>query len=484
MTYGQLSPSQCAVGLLLLAVGVALMLVAQRRDWRPSLALAIYTALVLRLVMLAVAYRTQPYDLVNDFQTAGWDVLHHRDPILNNRQNGWGSLPVYAFVLAGALWTSLHLHVSWLIIARIPAILCDLGVVVLVGALAGATGERAALRRFQYACNPLAILVSSVHGQAEPACFLFILAAFLIILRAGPQVSGRLAVVAGIMLGLGIATQTWPAVFGPALLLALPSWRRRAQFAAGAAGIIALLWASLPVTVGTPVAKLPYIATQFVETRPSFGNWGWAGVWLTVHPTRLPVWADPLWLNAGAIGTKVAVVGALIAVWWWRRAHPLDVATATTTVLLALTPSFGNQYLVWQAPSATARPARLSIPLQIVLGAYAAVFYLPMEMLNHNNWVIASDVMMFVSLPVIVFMIVALPWRRRQWPPPAAPASQAPTASQGRAHLRRSGGLAPARSGDPRTAVPSIQASSGADASSIKWDNAAPPSPCLDPTDP
>jgi hypothetical protein len=454
MTYGQLSPSQCAVGLLLLAVGVALMLVAQRRDWRPSLALAIYTALVLRLVMLAVAYRTQPYDLVNDFQTAGWDVLHHRDPILNNRQNGWGSLPVYAFVLAGALWTSLHLHVSWLIIARIPAILCDLGVVVLVGALAGATGERAALRRFQYACNPLAILVSSVHGQAEPACFLFILAAFLIILRAGPQVSGRLAVAAGIMLGLGIATQTWPAVFGPALLLALPSWRRRAQFAAGVAGIIALLWASLPVTVGTPVAKLPYIATQFLETRPSFGNWGWAGVWLTVHPTRLPVWADPLWLNAGAIGTKAAVVGALLAVWWWRRAHPLDVATATTTVLLALTPSFGNQYLVWQAPSATARPARLSIPLQIVLGAYAAVFYLPMEMLNHNNWVMANNVMMFVSLPVIVFMIVALPWRRRQWSPPTAPASQAPTASQGRAHLRRSGGLAPARSGDARTAVP------------------------------
>ena len=96
--------------------------------------------------MLALAYRTQPYDLVNDFQTAGFDVLHHRDPILNTRQNGWGSLPVYAFVLAGALWTSLHLHVSWLIIARIPAILCDLGVVVLVGAVAGAGAGGSGLR--------------------------------------------------------------------------------------------------------------------------------------------------------------------------------------------------------------------------------------------------------------------------------------------------------------------------------------------------
>ena len=478
MTYGQLSLGQCAAALLLLAVGVALMLVAQRRDWRPSLPLAIYTALLLRVAMLALAWRTQPYDLANDFKAAGWDVLHHQDPILNNRQNGWGSLPVYAFVLAGALWTSLHLHVSWLIIARIPAILCDLGVVVLVGVLAGAAGERAALRRFQYACSPLAILVSSVHGQAEPACFLFILAAFVVVLRAGPQVSGRLAAIAGVLLGLGIATQTWPAVFGPALLLALPSWRRRAQFVAGAAGVIALLFVSLPVTVGTPVAKLPYIATQFVNTRPSFGNWGWSGVWLTVHPTSLPVWQDQLWLTAGSVGTKVAIVGALLAVWWWRRAHPLDVATATTTVLLAMTPSFGNQYLVWQAPSATARPARLSIPLQIVLGAYAAIFYLPMEMLTWHNWVIANDVMMFVSLGVIAFMIAALPWQRRKWQPPAA------TASQGRARLQRSGGLAPARSGDPRTAVPGIQASSGADATSIKRDNVTPPWPCLDPADP
>jgi Glycosyltransferase family 87 len=423
MTYVQLNPGQCAAALLLLAAGVALMLLAQRRNWRPSLAMAIYTALVLRLAMLAFAYRIQPYDLVNDFQTAGFDVLHHQDPILNARQNGWGSLPVYAFVLAGSLWTTLHVHVSWLIIARIPAILCDVGVVVLVGALARAAGERAALRRFQYACNPLAILVSSVHGQAEPFCFLFALGALAIILQAGPQVSGRLAVIAGILFGVAIATQTWPAVFGPALLLALPSWRRRAQLAAGAAGVIALLFVTLPVTVGTPIAKLPYIATQLFETRPSFGNWGWAGVWLTVHPTNLAVWQDPLWLHAGSIGTKVAVAGALLAWWWWRRAHPLDVATATTTALVALTPSFGTQYLAWQAPSATARPARLSMALQIVLGAWAAILYLPMQMLTAHNWVIADDVMMFVSLGVIAFMIVALPWRQRLWHPPQPPQS-------------------------------------------------------------
>jgi hypothetical protein len=475
MTYGQLNPGQCAAALLLLVIGVALMLIAQRRDWRPSMAVAIYVALVLRLAMLALAWRVQPYDLANDFKTAGLDVLHHQDPILNNRQNGWGSLPPYAFVLAGAYWAVVHLHVNWLIIARVPAILSDLGVVVLVGVLAGATGERAALRRFQYACSPLAILISSVHGQAEPFCFLFCLGAFAVILRAGPQVSGRRAAVAGVLFGVAVAAQTWPLVFGPALLLALPAWRRRAQFTAGAAALVALLFVTLPLTVGTPVGKLPYIATQFLETRPSFGNWGWSGVWLAVHPTKLPVWQDPLWLNAGSIGTKIAIVGALLAVWWWRRGHPLDIATATTTTLLALTPSFGNQYLTWQAPSAIARPARLSILLQIVLGAYAAIFYLPMMMLTHSNWVKANNVMMFVSLFVIAFMIAALPWSRRRWEPPA---------SADRERLQHSGGLTPAHDGDSATAVAGIQASHQAEVLGIEPDNAVSPSPCLDPADP
>ena len=475
MTYGQLNPGQCAAALLLLVIGVALMLIAQRRDWRPSMGVAIYVALVLRLAMLALAWRVQPYDLANDFKTAGLDVLHHQDPILNNRQNGWGSLPPYAFVLAGAYWGSVHLHVNWLIIARFPAILSDLGVVVLVGVLAGAAGERAALRRFQYACSPLAILISSVHGQAEPFCFLFCLGAFAVILRAGPQVSGRRAAVAGVLFGVAVAAQTWPLVFGPALLLALPAWRRRAQFTAGAAALVALLFVTLPLTVGTPVGKLPYIATQFLETRPSFGNWGWSGVWLAVHPTKLPVWQDPLWLNAGSIGTKIAIVGALLAVWWWRRGHPLDIATATTTTLLALTPSFGNQYLTWQAPSAIARPARLSILLQIVLGAYAAIFYLPMMMLTHSNWVKANNVMMFVSLFVIAFMIAALPWSRRRWQPPA---------STDRERLQHSGGLTPAHDGDSATAVAGIQASHQAEVLAIEPDNAVSPSPCLDPADP
>ncbi|MBV9208926.1 MAG: hypothetical protein JO037_26745 [Actinobacteria bacterium] len=407
--------------MLLLVIGGTLMLVAQRRDWRPSLALAISTALVLRLVILALTHRLQAFDVAYDFRVAAINVLQHRDPVLHARPTGWNYLPVYAFVLAGAYKAYLHLHVSWIVIARILSILFDAGVVVLVGTVAGAAGERAALRRFQYACNPLAIMVSGVHGQMEPACLLFSLAAFAIVLRSGPGISGRLAVAAGILLGLGIGTKTWPVLFGPALLLGLPSWRRRAQFAAGAAGVTTLLFTSLPLTVGTQAAKLPGIAQVMISYHPVAGDWGLWGLWQALHPTRHLAGQNLLGLNAVSAGTQAAVVGALLAVWWWRRAHPLDVATATTTALLAITPSFGIQYLLWQAPSATARPNRLSAPLQVVLGTYAAMLYLPMNMLAWHDWRMASALMTLFSVFVIAFMIAALPWQRRQRPPAQPP---------------------------------------------------------------
>jgi hypothetical protein len=418
MTYAELTPHRCLAALGLLAIGVALMLIAQRRNWRPSLLAALTVAAALRVGLLVLAYRVQPYDLVNDFWAAGIATLHHRDPTLNNRTNGWASLPTYTFVLAGAAWAAIHLHWTWVVVARIPALLCDLGVVVVVGRLvtaSGGSGDQAKLRRFQYACNPVAILVSSVHGQLEPACLLLAFSAMVVVLRGGPGISGRRAVAGGVLLGFAISTQTWPVLFGPALLIALPSWRRRLQAVAGGAVVGLVIFATMPLTVGTPLDKMYYLFHHMISNQPTIGTFGWAGVWVTQHPTALPVWSDPLWIHVAKIGTKVALAVALLAVFWWRRGHPLDIATATTTALIVASPAFGNQYLQWPVPSAIARPTRLTIPLQIVLGSYAAVFYLPTAMMTGHIWQDTDNVMMFVSLGVVAFMIAALPWRRRVW---------------------------------------------------------------------
>jgi hypothetical protein len=419
---------QMVIALVVLAVAATLMLMAQRRNWRPSLLAALAVAAVIRVTMLVLTHRVDPYDLTNDFWAAGYATLHHHDPILNNRSNGWGSLPTYTFVLAGAVWTTYHLHFSWLVIARIPALLCDLGVVVVVGKLVSASGgsrDQAALRRFQYACNPIAILVSSVHGQLEPACLLLAFAAMVVVLRGGPGISGRRAVAGGVLLGFAISTQSWPVLFGPALLIALPSWRRRLQAVAGGAAVGVVLFATMPLTVGTPLHYMSFLFKHMISNQPTIGTWGWAGVWVTQHPTALPVWSDPLWIDVAKVGTKVALAVALLAVFWWRRGHPLDIATATTTALIVASPAFGNQYLQWPVPSSIARPTRLTMTLQIVVGAYAAVFYLPLFMVHGNAWQDVDNAMMFVSLAVAAFMVIALPWGRRVWHRPTLPAGDA-----------------------------------------------------------
>jgi hypothetical protein len=89
LSYQYLSLKECVAALLLLAVGTVLMVLAQRRNWRPSLAFAVYTALVLRLVMLALTYHTTPWDMAYDFQNVGYYTLHHHDPILSTPTVRW-----------------------------------------------------------------------------------------------------------------------------------------------------------------------------------------------------------------------------------------------------------------------------------------------------------------------------------------------------------------------------------------------------------
>jgi hypothetical protein len=419
MTFAAITPHRLIAALFIIFLCIALMVVAQRRSWKPTLLVTVGFALVVRVAFLFLTWKTQPYDLVNDFWSAGNATLHHHDPILDNaRLQGWASLPTYTFVLAGAAWTTIHLHWSWLIAARIPSLVCDLGVVVVVGKLVTASGgstATAALRRFQYACSPVAIIISSEHGQLEPFCLLFAFAAFVVVLNGGQGITARRAVAGGVLLTVAVSGQTWPILFGPALLIALPTWRRRIQATAAGAALWVLIFVTMPLTVGSPVGKLPFLFKHMTNNQPTIGTWGWAGVWVTQHPTALPVWSDPLWVHVAEYGTKLALLAALAAVFWWRKGHPLDVATATATALIVVSPAFGTQYLQWPIPSATARPTRLTLPLQIVIGLYAVMFYLPMQMMQSTLWQDVDNVMMFVSLGVSVCLIAALPWRRRVW---------------------------------------------------------------------
>jgi hypothetical protein len=355
---------------LLLLTGMTLAVLAHRRDWRPGVALILLTGLGLRLAMLTLAVVTdvRPPDLNIDFRAAGVNALEHRDPALHAvRDLGWNYLPTYALFLAANEWVCRTLDLSWMLVSRIGPIFFDLGVALLVGRLA--TRREA----FQYACFPLPVLVSAVHGQMEPLCLLFAVGAFTVLHRP------RLA---GVLLALAISVKTWPALFIPALLFALPGRRERRRALAALFSVLVVLLVTMPLTVGTPVGHAPDVDREVVSR----------------------------------IGTLLTLSAVLGAIWLWRRAHALDIAQVSASAFQVVTAGHGVQYLSWAGPFATVRQTRLFLVLQGVLGLYAAVGYLVLGLSKIETYRVWSDWYFLASLLVIPLIAAAQPWSRRGRP--------------------------------------------------------------------
>lgn len=418
----------------ILAAGGAVAYLAGRRGWRPPLWAAILAGLALRLVMLLAAYNLRPYDFVNDHYAAGLNVLHHRDPILHARPTGWNYLPLYSFILALEVKSSEAAHISWMYAGRIFPVLADLGVIVLVGVIAG--DRDGPLRRFQYACYPLAIIESAAHGQIEPTCLLLALGALAIVLRSGTAITtgreetsscrrGRHKLrtpAAGLLLGLAIGAKTWPVLFFPAIWRGLPSARERIRCTLAAGFTVAVLFATMPWTVGTPARGLLTDAKAIATYHPVIGTWGWSAV--SSHLYRVPVESHTASV-IGWVSSGVALVAVVAAVWWWRRAHPLDLATAAPGAFLVTTASFGVQYLMWPAATLVARPTKRCGWFHLIACTWAYFGEVGINAFPwHEHRALLPDVKL-TSILVIPAIAAALPWERKRGatPPGAGPAT-------------------------------------------------------------
>lgn len=389
------------VPLVLLLV---LCLVAGRRRWAPSLAVALGVGAALRIgaMLLAWRLRVNPYDFGVDFPTAADNVLHLHDPVLNAREGGWHFMPLMAYVLAGQRWVSQVTGLDWAIAGRLVPIAADLVLTMLVGRL---SAENGALRRFQWACNPLAILVCAFHGQLEPPALAFGVGALLIARSDRP----RRAVLAGLLLGLSIATNSWPVLLAPGILLALPDLRRRVTAALTTGGVLLLMLISEPLVVpdGQGVVGQAYaIARTLAHTRPVIGEWGWTAV-----ATGGAQIVDP---TIGRIGTFVLGAGLLAALWWWRRADPLTLTAAALLAFLICTHRVGAQYLLWPLPYLFARPTRGTWPAFAAMSVWAGMGYLWVSgHMSYETWLGRHAVWALSSLAVIAVLVYALPGRRR-----------------------------------------------------------------------
>ncbi|WP_440105668.1 hypothetical protein [Streptosporangium sp. H16] len=447
-----------------LVLGVVLALVAQWKGWRPSLLVILGVGIAFRVLIMATSAvdTWQPVDFINSFKPAGEAVLNREDPVLGS-SGGWHFLPTIPYVYGLLLW----LGIPWEIGGRLVTVVADIVLIPLVGKLAG--GPNASLRAFQYACNPLAILVASVHGQVEPVALVFGVAAFVVargpgdphrpgmttsplalarqsvalhglagavrhafgpegVLRGaltprqGDRQSLRRALFAGLLMGLALCAKSWPIWLIPGMLLLLPTFRARAVafVATGIAPVFFLV--TLPIFAGTSLSQIPEVIRVIQDVRPIVGQWGWTAIGMNG--------VNDLHQGFATFGTRLIYVTMLATALVWRRADPIDLTTALLLAFMVVTPRLGAQYLLWFMPFLIARPTRFAWPAIIGVSLWAGYGYLYMTQFDSATWRSLHVVWSQASIVLLPILALAMPWGRRvprapvaspEGPPPSAP---------------------------------------------------------------
>lgn len=447
-----------------LVLGVVLALVAQWKGWKPSLLVILGVGIAFRVLIMATSAvdTWQPVDFINSFKPAGEAVLNREDPVLGS-SGGWHFLPTIPYVYGLLLW----LGIPWEIGGRLVTVVADIVLIPLVGKLAG--GPNASLRAFQYACNPLAILVASVHGQVEPVALVFGVAAFVVargpgdphrpgmttdplalarqsvalhglagavrhafgpegVLRGaltprqGDRQSLRRALFAGLLMGLALCAKSWPIWLIPGLLLLLPTFRARAVafVATGIAPVFFLV--TLPIFAGTSLNQIPEVIRVIQDVRPIVGQWGYSAI--LMHGI------NDLNQAIATFGTRLIYVTMLVTAFLWRRADPIDLTTALLLAFMVTTPRLGAQYLLWFMPFLIARPTRFAWPAIIGVSLWAGYGYLYMTQFDSATWRSLHVVWSQASIVLLPILALAMPWGRRvppapvtspEGPPPSTP---------------------------------------------------------------
>ena len=257
---------------------------------------------------------------------------------------------------------------------RLPAILADVGTILVV---ACALRPRYRLRTTAVllcAAAPVSVFVSGFHGNTDPVMIFLLVLSIALLELEGSTSSSRRTAFAGACFGLALGVKVVPLVFGPAILLWLPGWKRRLEFFGAALAVVLLTWA--PLLLDSPAL----VARRVLGYGSTFGIWGISRV--------LPY---PALERNGRI--LVAGVVVALSVWMNRGRRKVDLfrqAGAVAFAFLAASPGFGVQYLAWLVPFTAALPLAPAIAFHLTSGAFLGVVYtfwceLPVEA-PETNW--------------------------------------------------------------------------------------------------
>jgi len=175
--------------------------------------------------------------------------------------------------------------------------------------------------------------------------------------------AARRQVVAGVLLGLAVATKFYPLVFfGPLLLLCLRAGRLRAFTVTAASAAVAWLAVNLPVAIVAPSGWARFY--QLSASRPA----DWGSVWYYFETERWPVVGtlgiSSLNTFSLAIFLAGCVIIAMIILAAPRRPRLPQVFFLVLAVFLLANKVWSPQYVVWLVPLVVlARPRLWSYAL-------------------------------------------------------------------------------------------------------------------------
>ena len=400
---------------LVLVAGLVALVLAERWGWEPTLTVSLAVAAVARVAIVVLTARSpqsaevagllepvvgQPFDF-------GWGMPITGQLLLNGRDPGVNYFPLLSYIYAAHV-ALVHLTgISWMFVGKLYAVVADVVLVWLIGRMAT---DRPALRRWQYACLPLALLVSGLHGQMEPFVLVFGVAALLFVRSERPAWAGSL-------LGIAIAAKTWPVLLGAGLLRGFRNNSARFTAVTAAAIVPLLFLLTYPLVVESSVREG---LTRVLGYGSYAGEWGWTGLFRVIldYEEFIAI-SDEL----KSVGRWVLLLGLGLAWWAWRRADPVDLTAAILLTFLIATSGFGAQYLLWPVPFLLARPTRRTVPFLGIASLWVTFGYLVVGdfgyylLWRHSGWWDYETVHLpwvAASLVVVLACFAALPWEHRR----------------------------------------------------------------------
>lgn len=316
-----------------------------------------------------IRYDIDSYRAVADAVRHGQDVYD-----LTGR---YPYLPMHLYVVTAAWWLAVKTGLPFVFLVKLPSIIADVMLTLLVAKAATALGRRdGGGLALTYALNPISVLVSGYHGQFDAIPTLLVFAAWHLLLA---HHTWRGAAVSGLLLGLAIADKTWPLLLAPVLLWPVPRSGRDVDSAI-AAHLTYLAIAALPVIACLFLYErlVPGSAVHALQVVSGYqgvvGAWGYSS--LLVH-TATPDMRAQIIQDAGLTGPWVLALALLVAYLTGARLRrEPDRPAIVLSMTYAAAAGWGVHWLAWLVPFAVVAARRWAAVFLILASSYMAATYL------------------------------------------------------------------------------------------------------------